>query len=282
MNACLSHGGRRECEGEGGVFGKRAASQVPGNARRQRFCCAQVFLQVVPKLPGTGLRHPSFGGRCRKAMLGVWFSCRSSPNSQALVYAILPLEEGAGKRCSECAPTPPPHTHIHTPPSPILGKTNRTEVVPSASGPVLQTPSTGLRHPSFGGRCRKAMLGESSYPPPPPPRKTNRTEVVPSASDSVLIRNAATFLLIFCTRGADSAAMSSPAGIPSLYVCVGVWGVRTCPRMDLLAWSGRRGVVDGKGGGYEGGGGVGGRRRDHWLNITCYTCSKCFISLHSL
>ena len=24
---------------------------------------------------------------------------------------------------------------------------------------VVQTPSTGLRHPSFGGRCRKAMLG---------------------------------------------------------------------------------------------------------------------------
>ena len=22
-----------------------------------------------------------------------------------------------------------------------------------------QTPSTGLRHPSFGGRCRKTMLG---------------------------------------------------------------------------------------------------------------------------
>ena len=43
--------------------------------------------------------------------------------------------------------------------------------------------------------------------------------------------------------------MSSPAGIPSLYVCVGVWGVRTCPRMDLLAWSGRRGIVDGEGGG---------------------------------
>ena len=23
----------------------------------------------------------------------------------------------------------------------------------------MQTPGTGLRHPSFGGRCRKAMLG---------------------------------------------------------------------------------------------------------------------------
>ena len=25
--------------------------------------------------------------------------------------------------------------------------------------PWMQTPSTGLRHPSFGGRCRKAALG---------------------------------------------------------------------------------------------------------------------------
>ena len=37
-----------------------------------------------------------------------------------------------------------------------------------------QTPGTGLRHPSFGGRCRKAMLGVSvdtgvRLPPPPPP-----------------------------------------------------------------------------------------------------------------
>ena len=83
---------------------------------------------------------------------------------QALVYDILPLEEGAGKPAmlGESSYPPPP---------PILRKTNRTEVVPSASGPVLQTPSTGLRHPSFGGRCRKAgdARRESSYPPPPPP-----------------------------------------------------------------------------------------------------------------
>ena len=25
--------------------------------------------------------------------------------------------------------------------------------------PLAQTPSTGLGHPSFGGRCRKAMFG---------------------------------------------------------------------------------------------------------------------------
>ena len=35
---------------------------------------------------------------------------------------------------------------------------------------VLQTASAGLRHPSFGGRCRKAMLGacQSSRQPPAP------------------------------------------------------------------------------------------------------------------
>ena len=46
-----------------------------------------------------GLRHPSSGGRCRKVMLGV---CHLG-KLQALVYDILHLEEGAGKRCSECA-----------------------------------------------------------------------------------------------------------------------------------------------------------------------------------
>ena len=161
-------------------------------------------------------------------MLGVWFSCRSSPNSQALIYTILPLEEGAGKRCSECAPNPPPPPppppHTHTQPSPILGKTNRTEVVPSASGPVLQTPSTGLRHPSFGGRCRKAMLGESSYPPAPTAilRKTNRTEVVPSASDSVLIRNVATFLSF--ARETRTLRQCPLQPVSLLFMCVWVCG----------------------------------------------------------
>ena len=31
-----------------------------------------VMLHVVNQTPSTGLRHPPFGGRCRKAMLGVW------------------------------------------------------------------------------------------------------------------------------------------------------------------------------------------------------------------
>ena len=30
---------------------------------------------------------------------------------------------------------------------------------PCCRHPLCQTPSTGLRHPSFGGRCRKAMFG---------------------------------------------------------------------------------------------------------------------------
>ena len=43
---------------------------------------------------GAGKRCSEFGGRCRKAMLGVW---RKVPESDARS-----LEEGAGKRCSEC------------------------------------------------------------------------------------------------------------------------------------------------------------------------------------
>ena len=36
--------------------------------------------------PSTGLRHPSFGGRCRKAVLGVWGWLKL----QALLYDIFP------------------------------------------------------------------------------------------------------------------------------------------------------------------------------------------------
>ena len=35
------------------------------------------------------------------------YNCNPPPKLQALVYDILPLEEGAGKRCSECA------RHLH-------------------------------------------------------------------------------------------------------------------------------------------------------------------------
>ena len=43
---------------------------------------------------GAGKRCSECGGRCRKAMLGVW---RKVPESDARS-----VEEGAGKRCSEC------------------------------------------------------------------------------------------------------------------------------------------------------------------------------------
>ena len=33
------------------------------------------------------------------------------------------------------------------------------DIIGNDRGPRCQTPSTGLRLPSFGGRCRKAMLG---------------------------------------------------------------------------------------------------------------------------
>ena len=50
-------------------------------------------------------------------------TCKCSPKLQALVYDILPLEEGAGKRCSECgydcgsnlAPKHPPKHETHPP-----------------------------------------------------------------------------------------------------------------------------------------------------------------------
>ena len=64
------------------------------------FTCTVLNLQLYHQTPSAGLRHPS---RCRKAMLGVWFTC-----------TVLNLQL------------------------------------------YHQTPSAGLRHPS---RCRKAMLG---------------------------------------------------------------------------------------------------------------------------
>ena len=79
----------------------------------------------------------SLGGRCRKAMLGV--------RLKALVYDILPLEAGAGKRCLECD-----SKHWFTT-SLLWNK------VPESHA-WRTTQSTGLRHLSSGGRCRKAML----------------------------------------------------------------------------------------------------------------------------
>jgi len=104
----------------------------------------------MAQTPGTGLRHPSFGGRCRKAVLGVWGWLKL----QALVYDILPLEEGAEKRCSECGDGSNSR-HCFT--TSFLWR----KVPKSAARSVWmsQTPSTALRHPSFGGRYRKAVLG---------------------------------------------------------------------------------------------------------------------------
>ena len=74
--------------------------------------CRKAMLGV--KLQGTGLRHPS--GRCRKAMLRVKLqgtglrhpSFRKVPESDARSqtprhwFTTSFLQEGAGKRCSEC------------------------------------------------------------------------------------------------------------------------------------------------------------------------------------
>ena len=60
----------------------KLAVHVPHQACRQRAAqsppcssqLAEVLSDVFTQTPSTGLRHPSFGGRCRKAMLGVWSS----------------------------------------------------------------------------------------------------------------------------------------------------------------------------------------------------------------
>ena len=110
----------------------------------------------IAQTPSTGLRHPSFfGGRCRKAMLGVWYVL---PKLQALVYILLSLEEGAGKWCSECGTYCPNSKHWFTTSFFLWRKVPESDARSVVR--IAQTPSTGLRHPSFfGGRCRKAMLG---------------------------------------------------------------------------------------------------------------------------
>ena len=54
-----------------------------------RECHAQT------QTPNTGLRHLSFGGRCRKAMLGVW---RKVPESDARSVAQTTTVEEVGRR----------------------------------------------------------------------------------------------------------------------------------------------------------------------------------------
>ena len=68
------------------LAGPELRSLMPVLHQRWRRCLWKLTMHVkpcprcVPKTtvrdptPSTGLRHPSFlGGRCRKAMLGVWF-----------------------------------------------------------------------------------------------------------------------------------------------------------------------------------------------------------------
>ena len=74
---------------------------------------------------------------------------------------------------------------------------DRTTKVPLSEKPVgrkelytqghTQTPSTGLRHPSFGGRCRKAMLGV--WATPTSDRATTVPQSVPFSEKPVGIRN---------------------------------------------------------------------------------------------
>ena len=107
-----------------------SSSNAALRPRRQMARGTRGRVEAYSQTPSTGLRHPSFGRRCRKAMLGVWLiqcprlsfllllmllyvhgdrwlgeqgdELRLTHKLQALVYDILPLEEGAGKRCSEC------------------------------------------------------------------------------------------------------------------------------------------------------------------------------------
>ena len=69
---------------------------------------------------------PEFGGRCRKAMLGVW----ECPFNGATLYGRV-WRKGSGKQCSECG-----------------------------SAPLMAIPILL----EFGGRCRKAMLGVLECP----------------------------------------------------------------------------------------------------------------------
>ena len=67
------------------------------------------------------------------------------------------LEEGAGKRCWECGSV---SNSKHWFTTSFLQLWRKVPESDAGSVGLCQTPSTGLRHPSFnfGGRCRKAML----------------------------------------------------------------------------------------------------------------------------
>ena len=71
----------------------------------------------VSQTPSTGLRHPSFGGRCRKAMLRV---CR-----KAMVGVPESYARCAGKRCSECGRERAEHSRYPRDPTAVLAIRHR-------------------------------------------------------------------------------------------------------------------------------------------------------------
>ena len=68
--------------------------------------CKCIVSQSAPQTPSTGLRHPSFGGRCRKAMLGVCLHPSHTPFLHPQ-HVIL-------------TPTPLLRPHSHSQPSPVV------------------------------------------------------------------------------------------------------------------------------------------------------------------
>ena len=115
MNSCVGGGGgggdcgerdaRREVSGENNIVGKGIQGGGRGEGRRllKGVRVGGKLQALVYDLPesgarsveeGAGKRCSECGGRCRKAVLGVW---RKVPESGARG-----VEEGAGKRCSEC------------------------------------------------------------------------------------------------------------------------------------------------------------------------------------
>ena len=80
--------GDKECPFSGVTSSGRVWRKVPESDARSvvsshipALVVRHSFHQTLPWLqtPSSGLRHPSFGGRCRKVMLGVW----CTPTSQS-------------------------------------------------------------------------------------------------------------------------------------------------------------------------------------------------------
>ena len=58
----------------------------------------ELYTQDHTQTPSTGLRHPSFGGRCRKAMLGVWATPTTSDRATTVPQSVPFSEEPVGIR----------------------------------------------------------------------------------------------------------------------------------------------------------------------------------------